>query len=439
MRFVDSIVDELDLSEIESRYSANGRRAYAPRMLVKLLVYGTMRGIRSSRELSRATKENIRVIFLVNKEQPDFRTINRFRKDFSEELAGILKQTVRLGLKEGLITLETIAVDGTKLKAFAGKSSFKRVKDLEKELEKLDAELEKLLEAGLSADENEDDELGPDDDGDFHLPPDLVDKKARTARIRQALKEYESIEGGKPEKMSTTDPECRFVGVGKREPGYNGQVSVDTSSGMVVGGYITKESNDLKELNRNLSEVESLAGRLPKRLVADAGYGSYRGIFLAEERNVDVYVPLPERRREGFGLEKFLYNEASDSYVCPEGRELKRKNRTDKTYRTNYAIRNCGACVVRANCAGTGKGLGRLLSVSDYEGLVEKMREKMKTELGKSMLKLRRCYVERLFGHLKYTKKFSQFLVRGRKRVEEVWNFEMAVLNLEILAGIRAS
>ncbi len=125
VRYIDSVVDELELREIEERYSSQGRPAYQPRMLVKLLVYGTIRGIRSNRELSRATKENIRFIFLVNNEKPDFRTISRFRKEFAQELSEILKQTVRIGLKEELIALDNIAIDGTKLRAFASKKSFK--------------------------------------------------------------------------------------------------------------------------------------------------------------------------------------------------------------------------------------------------------------------------------------------------------------------------
>ena len=186
VRYVDNVVDELDLKSIEGRYSNLGRPAYEPRMLVKLLVYGTIRGIRSSRELSRATKENVRFIFLVNNEKPDFRTINRFRKDFGMELSTILKQTVRMGLRDGLITLESVVIDGTKLRAFAGKNSFKKPKKLAEELKKLDEALEKALEAGIAADEAEDNDYG-DDDGDFKLPPTLREQSSRRITRKRVL------------------------------------------------------------------------------------------------------------------------------------------------------------------------------------------------------------------------------------------------------------
>ena len=76
VRYVDTVIDELDIGEIESKYSEDGRPAYSPRRLVKLLVYGKLKGIRTGRELSIAAKENLRFIFLLNGERPDFRTIN---------------------------------------------------------------------------------------------------------------------------------------------------------------------------------------------------------------------------------------------------------------------------------------------------------------------------------------------------------------------------
>ena len=89
--YVDNLVRELDLGAIEAEYSSEGRRGFSPEVMVNLLVYGKMRGIRSSRKLSEACRENLKFIYITSGEQPDFRTINRFRKRFCKELAEILQ------------------------------------------------------------------------------------------------------------------------------------------------------------------------------------------------------------------------------------------------------------------------------------------------------------------------------------------------------------
>jgi transposase len=85
VRYVNGFVDALDLRRIEDKFSRLGRPAYSPKLLVKVILYGKMRGIRTGRELSRACGENLRVMFLARNERPDFRTINDFQKNKAEE------------------------------------------------------------------------------------------------------------------------------------------------------------------------------------------------------------------------------------------------------------------------------------------------------------------------------------------------------------------
>lgn len=142
VRYVDELVELLDLSSIESAYSFQGRPAFEPRIMVKILVFGSLRGIRSARELSRECRENLRFIFLAQNEKPDFRTINLFRKLHSKSLASLLRQTIEIGLKEEIIDLKTVAVDGTKIRAFAGRRSFGKPENFKSELDALEKELE---------------------------------------------------------------------------------------------------------------------------------------------------------------------------------------------------------------------------------------------------------------------------------------------------------
>jgi hypothetical protein len=205
--------------------------------MVKILLYGKMRGMRSSRELARAVRENVRFMYIASGEQPDFRTISLFRKRFSRELSGLLRQTIDVGLRAGLITLEHVAVDGTVLRAYAGRRSFRSVE----QLRALEAALERSFAEDIEADEREGEERG-EDGGDGSLPPELRDRQRLRERVKRALAEQTTVEqrrreekGRKIRQISLTDPESRFMqSHGGREPSYNGQVAVDAASRMVV-------------------------------------------------------------------------------------------------------------------------------------------------------------------------------------------------------------
>jgi len=167
-RYVDSLVEELDLSDIEECYSELGRHGFSPQVMVKLLVYGKMRGIRSSRSLAKACEENLKFMYVTSGEKPDFRTISLFRKRFCRELADILRQTIVIGLESGVIDLKHVAIDGSLIKSFAGDNSYKTPGTIEKELELL----EHLIEQDIECDDSSDDD---DDDTSGSLPKSLQD------------------------------------------------------------------------------------------------------------------------------------------------------------------------------------------------------------------------------------------------------------------------
>ena len=273
VRYVDMLVDELDLWAIEAEYSSFGRPAYRPSVLVKILLYGKIRGIRSSRELSRATRENVRFMYISSNERPDFRTISDFRKRFHRELAGLLKQTIEIGVREGIIEMDHVAVDGTKIRASAGKRSFRAPSQLEEELEA-------SFKRDIELDAKEDERYG-DEDGDGKIPKGLEDREKMRKKIRAALGHYEEIEkkkpSKKPKKISLTDPECRYMKLHEIIPAYNAQAAVDTKSRMVVGGYATNAVSDNGELPQVLADIEANTGNNPSTLSADRGYSLKEG------------------------------------------------------------------------------------------------------------------------------------------------------------------
>ena len=121
--FVSDVVDQLDLSEIESYYEKDdrGQPPYHPRMMTKVLVYAYCVGIFSSRRIQKRLIEDVAFRVLAAGNQPDFRTISDFRKIHHKALEGLFKQVLQLALTAGAIKVGRVALDGTKVKANASK------------------------------------------------------------------------------------------------------------------------------------------------------------------------------------------------------------------------------------------------------------------------------------------------------------------------------
>jgi transposase len=440
VRYVDAFVDELDLSAMEDAYSELGRPGFSPGVMVKILLYGKMRGMRSSRELARAVRENVRFMFIASGEQPDFRTISLFRKRFCRELSGLLRQTIDVGLREGLINLEHVTVDGTVIRAYAGRRSFRRAE----QLRALEAALERSFEKDIEMDEREDEERG-DDDGEGMLPTDLRDRERLRAKVKAALEQEAEVEQKRKHKgknirqISLTDPECRYIQSHEgRQPSYNGQVAVDVESRLVVGGYATNAVSDNGELPELLANIEANTGKNPKVLSADRGYSLKAGLAELKERRIDGFIPQREEKSAYFKQEDFCYDEDAETYRCPNNRVLHYRGDVKhkrKQWR-KYVCEDCAGCPVARQCM-QNDGSRRTLHISIYSGLYYEMREKTRTALGRRMARIRASTVEPTFGHIKANRKLRQFYFRGRAMVDAMWKLELASYNIEKLIRLR--
>ena len=434
VRFVDSFVDTLNLSAIEAKFSDLGRPAYAPRTLVKLLVYGRLRGIRTGRGLAEAAEENMRFYWLLGGEQPDFRTICDFRKRFAPQLGDLLKQTIELAVREGVIRLERVAIDGTIVRASAGSRSFHGRESLEKKL----ARLELSFQPDVAADEAEVQSPNEDDDTDHRLPEHLRAPEERKRRIRAALDELDQAkeEGRRLKRASTTDPECRFIeSRGGRHAAYNAQAAVDIESGMIVGAYATNDVSDGAQLKPMLEEIEENTHRNPAIALADRGYNGLEGLEALEQRGIDGRIPPNKQRSDVYGPEHFEYDEASDTYRCPDGRMLRRKAYNRKDRRTSYTCSDCSGCSMASECIGQGKN--RMLSVADLYPLKQAMAAKMTDPAIAASYRDRASSIELVFANVKANRGMRTFLVRGLKRVSDDWRFEMLITNMQRLMRLQ--
>jgi transposase len=125
VRVVNQVVDNLNLDPILAKYEGGGCPAYHPRLMLKVLIYGYLTNLYSSRKIEQALQQNIHFMWLSGMSYPDHNTINRFRSD---RLKGVLKevfsQVVWLLIDHGHITLKEAFLDGTKIEANANRYTF---------------------------------------------------------------------------------------------------------------------------------------------------------------------------------------------------------------------------------------------------------------------------------------------------------------------------
>lgn len=151
-RFIAGVVSDLDLSEIYAAYGRRGGSAIAPEVLLGLLFYGYATGVFSSRQIERATYESIPFRFLSGHLHPDHDTIASFRQRFLEPIKGLFVQVLLLAVDSGVLTLDDVSLDGTKIHADASKSKAISYGHLVTLRATLEAEVEALLTLSDAAD-----------------------------------------------------------------------------------------------------------------------------------------------------------------------------------------------------------------------------------------------------------------------------------------------
>jgi len=193
-RFLVDLVEALDLSAIHASYDAGdgrGQSAYAPAMMVRVLLYGYTTGTFSSRKIQARTLEDVTFRFLSADEHPDHSTVAEFRKRHLQTLAGLFTQALQLCQKAGLVKLGHVAIDGTKLQANASKHKAMSYGRLGEAEQKLKDEIDALLQRAEAEDAAEDEKFGKGTSGD-DLPAELARRESRLAKLQAAKAELEA-------------------------------------------------------------------------------------------------------------------------------------------------------------------------------------------------------------------------------------------------------
>jgi transposase len=417
---IDEIVDDLDLGTSARGNSTRGAPSYDPRMMVKILFYGYVRGIRSSRRLAAECRENIGFMKLCQGEVPDFRTIALFRRENESLLERAFSSLVRRLVEAGLVSVSHIIVDGSKIRANARNGRtihrrfFNELKKAIREWMSSSADLdaaeqlrEKLSSVGVSTSSDGADGL-----------QDLVD------RCSKAVEEGES---GKAQKVSITDPDCRFMrdGIGGRiNLGYNVQAAIDADTGLVVGCDVTQDAHDSRSLVRMVETVERISNETVEAVDADSGFFRSDTVRSLEEKGKDVcVVDMLARSAMNRGQldelleeKEFVYDTSRDVFCCPEGNEHVFKGFADKgdgeVVRVYVSQRQCDGCPRRKGCFGRSQlKRHRIRKHVDFVWLTKHRKRFLEPAY---RLRLEgRWLIESVFAHWKHNLGFRKFSLRG--------------------------
>ncbi len=461
VRVVNKIIDEIEISPLLKKYNPAGCHSYHPKMLLKVIVYGYLSNIYSSRKIEAAVKENISFMWLAAMSQPDHNTINRFR---SERLKGVIKkifsQIVLLLVESGHVDLQKVYTDGTKIEANANRYTFVWGKNVKRYKQNLHQQLEELWNyaESIAKEELKDttptsfEKLNPEEvqktinSIDKALVGKEVDEKIKK-KVKEAkrsmskkLEQYQEQEDilDKRNSFSKTDPDATFMrmkedhlGKGELKPAYNVQIS--TSNQIITNYTIHQNAADIGTLGAHLKSFKEQYGYYPKELTADAGYGSEENYEFLRKEDIEAYVKynyfdkeqrLKEKAKPPFHVDNLYYNEEQDCYYCPMGQKMTLirvcKEKTANGYERTihkYQAQNCIGCPIRGMCHKN--QYNRIIEISHKLRKLKKwVLSYLLSEKGISHLKQRPIDVEPVFGMIKHNKGIRRFTLRKLTKVD---------------------
>lgn len=442
---INDLVDQLDISALEARYGNLGQPAYHPRLMLKVILYGFTVGVFSSRKLQRACQENLAFKFLAGMETPAFRTFIEFRQRHLEDMQGVFVQTVKLARALGLARLGAVALDGSKIDANTSKHKAMSYGRMLEEEQRLQGEIQGLLETAEATDQQEDQEYGSEDDG-YQVGDELARREQRLKKIQEARAALEAREQREhpgesidpKQQISFADPDARCFT--KPSDGtryiYNAQAAVDMDHQIIVANHIEDSVSDAHAAEAVLKNLEQEQDQLPETLVMDAGYGNQDTLASCRQRGV---TPVCATGREGkedreLGkLDRLHYDHVQDRFVCRHGHVFQFAHQHPASGTRTYKTPGPATCT----CGHYETADGREVIRVDRSHLAKRELQRIMAEPGYRELYRRRKYTaEPPFGQIKAGMGFRRFLYRGKEKVGSEWNLVCAAFNVKKLAAL---
>ncbi len=487
VRVINHAVDQMKLGPMLAKYPGGGRSSFHPVMMTKLIIYAYADKIYSSRRIEKAARENIMYMWLCGGQTPDFKTINSFRGErMKDVITDVFTEVVDLLFKQNYIKLENYFLDGTKIVANANPYSWVWGKSTKRYKEKLREKCRELIEHAELANQEENveygernlEELGEDQPIDSKAIEETVkridEKLAKTPADKQLkktkktlekdylprMKKYEMQEEllAKRNSYSKTDTDATFMRMkedhmrnGQLRPGYN--VQIGTENQFIVGYSLHQEAGDTSCFKKHMNELEqSLNGKLPHNIVADAGYGSEENYEYLEANGLGNYIKYNTFHKEATKkwktdptkVQNWQYDEEKDEYVCGCGRILHfQQERTQKSkngYRSLiriYESRDCSGCPQRDRCVKKAEDptANRRIYINRRGNeLKAKARLNLTSDYGLQMRSLRPIEPESVFGDVKGNFGVRRFMLKGLPKVSLEWGLYSIAHNMRKLA-----
>lgn len=459
VRLVDSVVNNLDISDLIQMYLGGGCSAYHPRMMIKVLFYSYLSNVYSCRKIAKALCENIHFMYISGNSTPDFRTINEFRgKILKNKIKDLFAEVVKMLVELDYVSLDVQYIDGTKIEAKSNKYSFVWRGSVEKYKDKLEIKINTILADIENSIQSDNQEINKEE-----LPKKINSEelKEKLSQLNKKLKEpakkiakelqklqeehlprLEKYEKnleilGNRNSYSKTDPDATFMRMkedhmrnGQLKPAYNPQIS--TENQFITHVSIHQTPNDTTTLETHLNGFEQAYQKQSKEVVADAGYGSQENYEMLENKEITAYVKYnyfhKEQKRkiknDPFHVQNLFYNKEQDFYVCPMGQRMEKvydsKRTSSNGYESqvsNYQAKRCESCPMRGQCH-QAKGNRTIQINHRLNELKKKAKELLMSEKGLEHRSKRPIEVEAVFGQLKNNNKFNRFTFKGLEKVE---------------------
>lgn len=392
VRFVNHVIDQMDLDPILNTYKGGGTSSYHPKMMLKILIFAYVERIHSCRAIAKAVREQIPFMWLAAGHRPDFRTINHFRKHRLPDggIKGVFTQVVQMLVDLGLVDLDDYTVDGTALQANARRhsavwakntqrykqSAIERIEDYFDQIQQL-ADLEAdqwenkqapeeeseprwtaddVEQAARQAEqaldrreqqleqqdrEGDDEQKGSDGNSLANQRKDLAKARTRLRWITDTehpkLSKYEAQEQilGERNSYSTTDPDATFMRLKDQSPfdkllapAYNLQMGVQHQ--YILGYSLHSNAADKVNLDEHLDSLSFT----PEWLCGDGGYGSLYNYDDLDERGITAVIKAPTNHRKPKPYSRYAmdYHPEQDEYSCPQGRRMPLKETKEYRY-----------------------------------------------------------------------------------------------------------
>lgn len=442
VRLLDAIVDRIISADPDffahlAAEGSVGRSGFSAGCLIKLLLYGYIEGISSSRKLQEEAERNIELIWLLSGLTPSYKVIADYRKDYPEQIEWVNQQMVEFLADNGCIDGERVAIDGTKLKAYTGWDMPDRQR-LDKRLARAHNRLEKWM-SKLDVNDalDEADKLLEEPPGQAGEPEIMETIAALHAQINTLREAKERLRESDAKRLPLSDPQARSMRAphGGYPPSYNLQAGVDSKHQMIVTAKATNAPTDFRQLTPMHEALGKQLGEPPGELLADTGYADLADIKdIQTQTNTRCYIPENNAPLTNRAIQ-FSYEPDRDQYRCSEGQTLEpiaknKYNKTKDVYIDTYRGTACRECPMQSECTSAADGVRRK-NVFHGAAWRNQYASQMSSRYGKARVKERKSIVESVFGTLKHWMGKIPLKLRGLRKVQTEINLYATGYNIK--------